>query len=56
MKIIADTAALIAPSQGEENGVTLIPVSVCIDGITYQDYSDISTEEFLQRVAEGGVW
>lgn len=55
MKIVADTAALIAPSNGEENGVTLIPVSVCIDGVTYQDYSEISTQEFLQRVADGGV-
>ena len=55
MKIITDTAALIAPAQGESQGLTVIPVSVSIHDQTYQDYVQITGEEFLQFVAEGGV-
>ena len=55
MKIIADTATLIPPSQGAEFGLTVIPVCVNIDGRTYRDYLDITTEEFLELIRKGGV-
>ena len=42
MKIIADTATLIPPTEGSSQGLTVIPVSVAIDGHTYQDYTQIS--------------
>ena len=38
MKIIADTATLFAPSEGEAIGVTIIPLDVIINGKTYKDY------------------
>ena len=37
MKIIADTATLIPPSDGEAYGLTVMPVSVAINSRTYQD-------------------
>ena len=55
MKIIADTATLIPPAQGQEQGLTVIPVCVNIDGQTYQDYNQMTTAEFLERIAHGGV-
>lgn len=55
MKIIADTATLIPPAEGPDLGMTIIPVCVSIDGRTYQDYSDITTQEFLQLIDQGGV-
>ena len=55
MKIITDTAALISPAQGESQGMTVIPVCVSINGCTYQDYVQITGEEFLKYIAEGGV-
>ncbi len=55
MKVIADTASLISPVQGESKGISVIPVSVSINGNTYKDYTQISTEEFLNCVAEGGI-
>lgn len=55
MKIIADTATLIPPSAGADHGMTILPVCVSINGRTYQDYSDITTQEFLQLIAQGGV-
>jgi len=55
MKIIADTATLLTPEQGAAQGITVIPVSVAFGSETYKDYVEISSEAFLQRVAEGGV-
>ena len=55
MKIIADTATLIPPCQGADHGLTVIPVSVAIDGRTYQDYTQISSAEFLEKIRLGGI-
>lgn len=55
MKIIADTATLIPPVRGAVEGMTVIPVCVSIDGQTYQDYTQISSAELLERIARGGV-
>lgn len=55
MKIIADTATLIPPAQGAAEGMTVIPVCVSIDGKTYQDYTQISSAEFLERISLGGI-
>lgn len=55
MRIIADTASLISPAQGAEMGLTIVPVCVAVDGKTYKDYADISSEEFLRLIEEGGV-
>lgn len=55
MIIIADTATLIPPSEGESQGMTIIPVCVSINDKTYQDYSEITSAEFLEYIAQGGV-
>ena len=55
MKIIADTASLIAPENGPEFGITVIPVCVAVNGETYQDYTEIDTARFLELVKQGGV-
>jgi len=55
MKIIADTATLISPSEGEFYGLTVVPVCVAINGYTYKDYSEISTADFLEQVRRGGI-
>ena len=55
MKIITDTATLIPPAEGESRGMTVIPVCVSIDNKSYKDYAEISSAEFLERIALGGV-
>lgn len=50
MKFIADTVTLIAPSEGDIYGITVIPVSVAINGRSYQDYSEISSADFLEQI------
>lgn len=54
MKIIADTATLFAPSEGEAQGLTIVPVCVTINDKTYKDYEEISSEEFLKLIQAGG--
>lgn len=55
MKIIADTATLIPPADGESYGLTVMPVCAAINNRTYQDYSEISSADFLELVKQGGV-
>lgn len=55
MKIIADTATLLSPQEGQALGMTIVPVCVSISGQTYKDYVEISSDEFLQKIEEGGV-
>lgn len=55
MKIIADTASLIPPAEGEKMGLTVIPVSVAVDGNTYKDYEEISSQEFLSLIEQGAA-
>lgn len=55
MKIIADTATLFSPAEGEELGITVIPVCVAINNQTYKDYAEISSEEFLELIQQGGI-
>ena len=55
MKIIADTATLFAPAEGEANGMTVIPVCVAIHDKTYRDYAEITSGEFLKLIEAGGI-
>lgn len=55
MKIIADTATLFAPCEGEREYITIVPVCVTINDCTYKDYAEISSEEFLELIEAGGV-
>lgn len=55
MKIVADTATLYSPNEGEAMGITVIPVCVLMNNQTFRDYEEISSEEFLQMVQDGGI-
>ena len=36
-------------------GVTILPVYVAVDGREYKDYEEITSEEFLRLIEEGGI-
>lgn len=55
MKIITDTASLYTPSEAKELGITVIPACVLIDDKAYKDYEDITSEDFLEAVANGAT-
>ena len=55
MQIIADTATLLPPGEKKNDGLTIIPISVAINGHSYRDYSEISSAEFLEQIHQGGI-
>ena len=55
MKILADSSALYSVEEGKALGVQIVPVCVAINDETYRDYEDITPEQFLQMIAEGGM-
>lgn len=55
MQIIADTATLYTPEEGKALGVTIIPVFVVIEGKSYKDLEEMSSERFLELVEAGAV-
>ena len=55
MHIVADTSTLYSPEEGKTLGVTIIPACSIVEGITYRDYEDINSEEFLGMIEEGKI-
>ena len=53
MKIITDTSSLISPKDGEKLGITVLPVSVSINGQSYKDYTDIDNSTMLSHMNNG---
>ena len=55
MKIIADTATLISPAEGQGMGLTVVPVGFAVEDIAYRDYIDIDSDTFLQLLKKGAI-
>lgn len=55
MKIIADTPSMYSPAEGRALGLSVIPACTIIDDTVYRDCEDISSEEFLAKIAEGAI-
>lgn len=52
IKIVTDSAALIQPEEAAKYDITVVPLTVMIDGTMYQDGVTISREEFALRAQE----
>lgn len=52
VKIVTDSTALISPEEVEQYNITVIPLSVMIDGTVYQDGVTIGRNEFVEKMAE----
>ncbi len=55
MKIITDTSTLYHPRDGKDLGITILPLSVSVNGKTYKEFVDIDSSEFIAQVRAGGV-
>ena len=55
MRIISDTSTLYSPEEGAALGVHIIPASIIYRDKAYRDYTDISTEKFLQLIRSGAT-
>ena len=55
VKIVTDSASMIQPEEAAKYGITIVPLTVMIDGKIYQDNVTISREEFMEKMdaAEG---
>ncbi len=51
IKIVTDSSTTIEPSLVEELGITIVPLSVMIDGVVYSD-ADLTEGQFLQLMRE----
>ncbi|MBF0786811.1 MULTISPECIES: DegV family protein [unclassified Streptococcus] len=51
IKIVTDSSTTIEPSLIEELGITVVPLSVMVDGIVYSD-SDLEEGQFLKLMRE----
>lgn len=51
--IVTDSTSDLDPSFFEKHGIHVIPLSVTIDGKSYVDQIDMSSEEYIKYLAEG---
>ncbi len=55
MKIVADSSVMLSVEQGAECGMDILPLAVTIDGRSWLEYEDITSEEFLALVRSGAM-
>lgn len=54
-KIISDTSTLYDAKEAKQNGFTVIPLIVTIDGKSYRELEEIKAPEFLDLVQQGHI-
>ena len=55
MRIVADSSVMFSVEEGAKRGMAVLPLTVSIDGTTWLEYEDISSEEFLALVRAGAL-
>lgn len=51
IKLITDSAADIPKEEREELGITVMPIPITVDGVTYRESVDFTSEEYYQMLA-----
>lgn len=51
--ILTDSNSGIFPSEGERLGISVLPMPVLLDGVSYFEGTDLSVEAFIQRLRDG---
>lgn len=52
VKIVTDSTAMLTPEEAAELDVKIVPLSITIDGTSYQDGVTLSRVEFMDKMAE----
>lgn len=55
MKLITDTSTLFTPADGQEMNLLVLPLNVGINGNTYKEFVEMTSEEFLKQVRAGAI-
>ncbi|MDO5516501.1 MAG: DegV family protein [Clostridium sp.] len=53
IRIISDSSTLYSIEEGKKNKIDIAPLSVTINGSSYRENEDITTEEFIKIINEG---
>ncbi len=49
IKIVTDSAVALTPEEIKQYDITVIPLTVQIDGVVYEDGVTIQRDEFLEK-------
>ncbi|MDD6893835.1 MAG: DegV family protein [Lactobacillus sp.] len=49
--VVTDSTAYLTPQEAADNHITVVPIPLVIDGQSYQEGVDITTEEFYDKLA-----
>lgn len=49
IKVVTDSSVQLTPEEIDKYDITVVPLTITIDGETYTDGVDISREEFVKR-------
>ncbi|WP_323702366.1 DegV family protein [Mammaliicoccus sp. Dog046] len=52
IKIVVDSTTDLSQDYLKENNVTVVPLNILIDGVTYEDQTEISSTEFLDMMKD----
>lgn len=55
IKIVTDSSVQLTPEEIKENNITIIPLSVEVNGKNYIDGEDISREELVEQLRKGNI-
>ena len=55
MKIVAESSSLFTQKEAKKFGIEVLPLKVAIGDETWSEGSEISTDEFLKKIADGGM-
>ena len=55
VKIISDTSTLYSIDEAKQRGFDVSPLSVTINDNTYEEFEDITTEEFIEIINQGHI-
>lgn len=55
VKIVSDSSTLYSVEGAKKNNIDVAPLTVTINNITYKEYEEINTEEFIDIINEGHV-
>ncbi len=55
IKIVSDSSTLYSIDEAKKNNIDITPLSVTINHVTYKEYEEIHTEEFIDIINQGHV-
>ena len=50
IKVVTDSSVQLTPEEIDKYDITVVPLTITIDGETYTDGVDISREEFVKKM------